>query len=336
MFQCNVIRLTFQEPIETMKGVILDKSSFDKNDIVLTGLEIPEVDWTSYPATRVEQTLERVSSHQIVITNKVVLDRDLLHHCPNLKLILIAATGTDNVALDTCREQGIVVCNVRHYATPAVAQHTIALILNLLTSQTRYLHDVQQGYWSNSEVFCLLDHPIIETSNKILGIIGYGTLGRKVAAIAEVMDMRVLLCQRPGAEGDPEPGRVNFDELLERSDIISLHCPLNTDTYHLFDDQAFRKMKKSAILVNTARGAIIDSAALINALENGEIAGAGIDVLDLEPPPPDHPLLQSRRPDLLITPHNAWGSRETRQRLVNALSENLIGWLNDRPVNVVS
>ena len=319
-----------------MKGVILDKDSFDKNDIVLTGLEIPEVDWTGYPATRADQALERVGNHQIVITNKVVLNRELLSHCPDLKLILIAATGTDNVALDACREQGIVVCNVRHYATPAVAQHTIALILNLLTNQTRYLHDVQQGNWTNSEVFCLLDHPIIESSNKILGIIGYGTLGRKVAKIAEAMDMQILLCQRPGTDGAPESGRVSFDELLERSDIISLHCPLTTDTHHLFDGRAFRKMKKTAILVNTARGAIIDSAALINALENGEIAGAGIDVLDLEPPPPDHPLLQYRLPDLLITPHNAWGSRESRQRLVDALSENLSGWLNDRPVNVVS
>ena len=316
--------------------MILDKNSFDKNDIVLAGLEIPEVDWTGYPSTRAEQTLERVDNHQIVITNKVVLNRELLSHCPNLKLILIAATGTDNVALDACREQGIVVCNVRHYATPAVAQHTIALILNLLTSQIQYHHDVRQGNWSKSELFCLLDHPIIETSNKILGIIGYGTLGRKVAKIAEAMDMQILLCQRPGTDGAPESGRVNFDELLGRSDIISLHCPLTTDTHHLFADHAFRKMKKTAILVNTARGAIIDSAALINALENGEIAGAGIDVLDLEPPPPNHPLLQCRRPDLLITPHNAWGSRESRQRLVDALSENLSGWLNDRPVNVVS
>ena len=319
-----------------MKGVILDKNSFDRNDIVLTGLEIPEVDWTSFPATRADQTLERVGNHQIVITNKVVLNRELLSHCPNLKLILIAATGTDNVALDACREQGIVICNVRHYATPAVAQHTMALILNLLTSQIQYHHDVRQGNWSKSDVFCLLDHPIIETSNKILGIIGYGTLGRKVAKIAEAMDMQILLCQRPGTDGTPEPGRVSFDELLERSDIVSLHCPLTTDTHHLFADHAFRKMKKTAILVNTARGAIIDSAALINALENGEIAGAGIDVLDLEPPPPDHPLLQCRLPDLLITPHNAWGSRESRQRLVDALSENLIGWLNERPVNVVS
>ncbi len=319
-----------------MKGVILDKNSFDKNDIVLTGLEIPGIDWSHYPATRAGQTLERVSPHQIVITNKVVLDHDLIRRCPNLKLILIAATGTDNVALDVCRERGIVVCNVRHYATPAVAQHTIALILNLLTSQTRYLQDVQQGKWSSSDVFCLLDHPIIETSGKILGIIGYGTLGRKVAKIAEAMDMQVLLCHRPGSQDVPEPGRVHFDEWLERSDILSLHCPLNADTHHLFDQRAFKKMKKSAILVNTARGAIIDSAALIHALEHGEIAGAGIDVFDLEPPPPDHPLLRTRHPNLLITPHNAWGSRETRQRLVDALAENLTGWLDGRPINVVS
>ncbi len=319
-----------------MKGVILDKNSFGNNDINLRGLQVPGIDWTSYPATRAEQAPQRVAPHEIVITNKVALDRELLGRCRRLKLILIAATGTDHVALDACHEQGIVVCNVRHYATPAVVQHTFALILNLLTSQTRYLHDVQQGNWSKSDVFCLLDHPITEISGKVLGIVGCGALGIKVMRIAEILDMEILLCQRPGDEGILKFGRTHFDEFLACSDIITLHCPLNADTYHLFDEQAFRKMKKSAILINTARGAIVDSAALVRALECGEIAGAGIDVLDIEPPPPDHPLLQSRHPNLLITPHNAWGSRETRQRLVDALAKNLTGWLNNRPLNVVS
>lgn len=319
-----------------MKGVILDKNSFDKNDISLNGLEIPAVDWSYFPGTRPDQTLNRIRDCDIVITNKVTLTRELLSNSPNLKLILIAATGTDNVALDACRDQGIVVCNVRHYATPAVAQHTIGLILNLLTRQIQYHHDVRQGNWSKSDVFCLLDHPIIETRNKILGIIGYGALGRKVATIAEAMDMQVLLCQRPGTNQPPDSSRVTFDELLKCADIVSIHCPLTPDTYHLFSDLTFRKMKKTAILINTARGAIIDSVALLNALECGEISGAGIDVLSLEPPPPDHPLLQSTLPNLLITPHNAWASKESRQRLVHSLSENLNEWLKGNPINVVN
>ena len=316
-----------------MKGVILDKSSFDRGDINLTGLTEYSIDWTDFASTSAEQTRERIRDCNVIITNKIVLDRDILRSAECLQLILIAATGTDNVDLAACRERGITVCNVRHYATAAVVQHTITLMLNLLTNQIRYHADVATGAWSKSEVFCLLDHPIIEAGDKVLGIIGYGTLGRKVADIASAFGMSVKICQRPG--GPSVPGRIPFNQLLADADVLTLHCPLTEATTGLLGEDEFRRMKSSAIIINTARGAIMDSVALVNALKQGEIAGAGIDVLNQEPPPDTHPLLQKDIPNLIVTPHNAWGTRESRQRLIDQLSKNLGAWINGNPVNTV-
>ncbi len=317
-----------------MKGVILDKASFDRGDVNLRPLRQPAVDWTDYAGTSPDQTGQRISGCGIIITNKVVLNRALLESAHCLKLIMIAATGTDNVDLDICRERGITVCNVRHYATPAVVQHTFALMLNLLTSQIRYVRDVRAGCWSRSQVFCLLDHPIVEIQGKTLGILGYGALGKSVAEIARAFAMEVKIWQRPG--GRPATARVPFEQLLRQADILSIHCPLTPDTTGLLGAAEFEKMKSSAFVINTARGAIIDSDALVDALRAGRIAGAGIDVLHREPPDCAHPLLQKDIPNLIVTPHNAWASQETRQRLVDRLGENLAGWLHGKPVNVVS
>ena len=316
-----------------LKGVALDTRSFDRGDIDLSPLNSLPVEWTWHPSTTPDQASSRVEGCQIVITNKVVVDRSILDANPQLQLVLIAATGTDNVDVAECTHRDITVCNVRHYATPAVVQHTIALMLNLLTSQPRYIDDVSQGAWQNSDVFCLLDHPILEVEGKTLGIVGYGTLGQRVAEVGRALGMEVVLAQRPGTE--PGSDRLPFDEFLETCDVISLHCPLNENTRNLFSEQEFRKMKSSAFIINTARGAIIDSVALINALEQGEIGGAGIDVLDREPPVSGHPLVSANLPNLLVTPHNAWGTRESRQRLVNILGSNLEAWLNHSPENVV-
>lgn len=316
-----------------MLGVILDQSSFFRDDIDLSGLYDYGVIWTNYPSTTPNQITNRIDQCEVVITNKVVLGAKELAIALSLKLILIAATGTDNVDLDICKKRGILVCNVRHYATPAVAQHTIGLMLNLLTNQIRYQHDVQSGKWSSSDVFCLLDHPIIEAQGKTMGIIGHGNLGSRVAEIAKAFGMSINVCQRPG--GKSKAGRVSFDEILTQSDVLTLHCPLNSETRNLLGKKEFQRMKNSAIVINTARGAIINSQDLIEALESGEIAGAGIDVLDKEPPPQDHPLLQCNLPNLLISPHNAWATRETRQRLVNELADNLSGWINNSPKNIV-
>lgn len=316
-----------------LTGVILDRASFDRGDVDLKKLLQYPIQWIDYASTSPHQIERRIKQCEIIITNKVILNQALLQSTPCLRLILIAATGTDNIDLDQCRASGISVCNVRHYATPAVAQHTFALILNLLTNQFRYYQAVAAGAWGNSDVFCLLDYPIVELKDKKLGIIGYGSLGKKVAEIASAFGMSVQLCQRLG--GKKEPGRVSFEQLLADADVITLHCPLTPDTLNLFGENEFKQMKPSAIIINTARGAIIDPMALVNALKNGHIAGAGIDVLTEEPPTSSEPLLQLSpdTPNLIVTPHNAWATRESRQRLVDQLAENLGEWLTDCPIN---
>ncbi len=333
-----------------MKGVILDRDSFDRGDVDLQKLLRSPLEWVDYASTAPAQIEQRIRQCQIIITNKVVLDTAVLQSTACLKLILIAATGTDNVDLDYCRRHGICVCNVRHYATAAVVQHTFALMLNLLTNQFRYYQAVAGGVWSNSHVFCLLDYPIVEIQHKILGIIGYGSLGKKVAEIARAFGMSVLICQRPG--GKKDVGRVSLERLLADADVLTLHCPLTADTLNLLGENEFNQMKPSAIIINTARGAIIDSMALVQALKKGQIAGAGIDVLAKEPPAASEPLLQaialqsSRQsagrailqdiPNLIVTPHNAWATQESRQRLLDQLTENLNQWLSGHPINVVS
>ena len=324
---------------------MLDRASFDRGDIDLSKLLQLPIEWFDYANTAPNKTEQRIQHCQIIITNKVVLDKALLQSTPCLKLVLIAATGTDHVDINYCRLSGIRVCNVRHYATSAVVQHTFALMLNLLTHQLRYHQAVCAGAWSNSDIFCLLDYPITEIEHKILGIIGYGTLGKKVADVARAFGMSVQICQRPG--GKKAPGRVFLKQLLAESDVLTLHCPLTVDTLHLLGEDEFNQMKPSAIIINTARGAIIDSVALVNALQKGQIAGAGIDVLAEEPPANDDPLLQPillrpaqhtlpKTPNLIITPHNAWATRESRQRLLDQLADNLHKWLIGCPTNIVS
>ncbi len=316
-----------------MQGTILDLDTFDRNDVNLGAfLDLP-VQWDFYRSTSPKQVVERIRHCDLIVTNKAILNRDNLASAKHLKLILIAATGTDNIDLAFCRSSQITVCNVRHYATPAVAQHTLGLILNLLTSQIRYTGDIRSGKWSDSPIFCLLDHPITELEGRTLGIIGYGVLGRRVARLAEAFGMRILIGQRPG--GTSVPGRWPLHPLLAQSDIVSLHCPLTPDTHHLIGRDEFTCMKRTAVIINTARGAIVDSEALVAALKQGEIYGAGIDVLESEPPPRSHVLLQPDIPNLIVTPHNAWASRESRQRLVDQLRQNLAGWLQGSPINTV-
>ena len=316
-----------------MKGVILDRDSFDRNDVDISTLENNGVEWTSYQSSRIEQVGERIEGMDIVITNKVKLTAETISNTNSLKLVLIAATGTDNVDIAACLQQNITVCNARGYTTPAVAQHVFALITALTTSLMKYDSMVKEGQWQKSHVFCLLDHPISELAGKNMGIIGLGTLGQKVADIAAAFDMNVLVSQRPG--GELTAGRVPLDTLFKESDIISIHCPLTSHTQNLVGQAEFQQMKSSALIINTARGAIIDSGALIDALNRGEIAGAGIDVLDAEPPSDKHPLIFNQHPNLIVTPHIAWASRESRQRLINQLGDNLNAWKSGTPQNVV-
>lgn len=319
---------------KVLKGAILDMRSFDRGDVNLEPLLSLPIEWSKYPSTTAGKVLERIEGAHIIITNKVVIRRAQIEHANDLKLVLIAATGTDNVDLEACKNREITVCNVREYSAPAVAQHTIALMLNLLTRQNCYIEDVKKGLWSKTDVFCLLDHPIVEAEGKVFGVIGCGTIGQRAASMARAFGMKVIVANRK--DSVPALERIDFDDFLRQSDVVSIHCPLVPGTRHLIDKNELALMKSEAFLINTARGAIVNSQALADALRSGEIAGAGIDVLESEPPDAKHPLLQDNIPNLLVTPHNAWASRETRQRLVNIMSEIIKAWQSNSPINVVA
>lgn len=304
-----------------MKAVFLDHASLDQNDLDFTALAALFTELKYYSASTPEQSLARIADADVVITNKVVIDREMLLHCPQLKLILISATGTNNVDLQQAKLQGIVVSNCQGYGTAAVAQHTFALMLALATSLLKYDRAVREGYWSTSTQFCLLDFPIVELANKTLGIVGYGELGQAVAAIAKAFGMNVLVAALPHRPHSAD--RVALAELLPQVDFLTLHCPLTKQTRDLIDTPAFTAMKTSAFLINCARGGIVNEAALVTALTQGQIAGAAIDVLSIEPPPANHILLSGDVPNLIITPHSAWGSVDARQRIVNQMVENM-------------
>ncbi len=303
------------------RAVFLDLATVDCGDVDLAPLESAIAGWQYHETTAPEETLERIQGAELVVSNKVILDRAILEQSPKLKLICIAATGTNNVDLGAARELGIAVTNVAGYSTPSVVQHVFGLILGLSNRLYEYRTLVADGAWPRSEMFCLLDYPFRELSGKLLGIVGYGALGKSVARVAEAFGMEVILAQRPG--GPDQEGRVPLDELLQRSDVVSLHCPLTEQTRDLIGARELGLMKPDALLINTARGGIVDEAALAAALQNGEIGGAGVDVLAAEPPTADHPLLELKLPNLMVTPHIAWASREARQRLIDEIAANI-------------
>ena len=303
-----------------MKAVFLDYESLDQNDLDFSRLKNQFDELTLYPMTPPELLIERIQSADVVISNKVVLDANALQQCADLKLILISATGTNNVDLAQATQQGIVVCNCQGYGTAAVAQHTLSLLLALSTSLLKYDQAVKQGAWNRSPIFCLLDFPIIELAGKTLGILGYGELGQAVAKLAEAFGMKVLVGILPNRPDDAS--RVAFSELLAQVDFLTLHCPLTDDTHNLIGAEEFSMMKKTSFLINCARGGIVNEQALADALRQGVIAGAATDVLTVEPPKNGNILLSADIPNLIITPHSAWGSVEARQRMVEQLAEN--------------
>jgi len=264
-----------------------------------------------------------------------MLDAAALRHAPRLRLICIAATGLNNVDLAAATSRGVTVCNCRGYGTAAVVQHVFALLLALVTRLSDYRQAVRDGRWRQASQFCLLDFPIRELAGKMLGIVGHGELGRGVARVAEAFGMRVLIAQRPGAVEEEQEGRVPLSILLPQVDVLSLHCPLTPETRGLIGAWELALMRRDAILINTARGGLVDEALLADALRQGALGGAGVDVLSLEPPVAGNPLLAPDIPNLIVTPHCAWGSRESRQRLVGQLGENIAGFLNGAPVRVV-
>ncbi|WP_043317653.1 D-2-hydroxyacid dehydrogenase [Microbulbifer sp. HZ11] len=305
-----------------MRGVFLDALTMKLDELDTSALESSLEQWAFFDTTSPEQTAQRIAEADVVITNKVVLDRNLIEGAANLKLICVCATGTNNIDLDAAAARNIPVKNVAGYTGTSLAQHTLALILALATRWHQYNNDVRDGLWSQSPVFCRLDYPVMELDGKSLGIIGYGDLGKKVARLGEALGMRVLVAD--SFTGETKPGRVPLDQLLAESDIVSLHCPLTEQTDRLVNGAFLATMKNSAFLINTARGGLVDENALVQALRKGEIAGAALDVLSVEPPPADHPLLAGEIPNLIITPHNAWISRESRQRLLDGVVRNII------------
>lgn len=302
-------------------GVFLDLASIDRGDLDLTRLTAACATWELHAATSPGQVLERIAAAEVAVVNKVVLDAEALRAAPHLRLVCVAATGTNNVDLAAAARLGIAVRNVTGYATPSVVQHCLARILSHFTRLPEYRASVAAGDWSRSAHFCLLDHPIDEIAGKTLGIVGFGELGQAVARAAQCLGMEVLVAARTG--GDERPGRVPLADLLGRVDVLSLHCPLTPETRGLIGVAELRRMRPDALLINTARGGIVDEPALAQALRQGWIGAAALDVLSAEPPPPDHPLLAADIPGLSLTPHVAWASRGARQRLLDGVARNI-------------
>lgn len=314
-----------------MKAAFLDAQTLG-DDVSLEPLESAVQSLTCYRTSRPEQVIERLQGCDIAIVNKVVLENHHFAALPKLAFIAVTATGLNNIDLDAARARGIKVANVSGYSRPALVQHTFTLILALAGNLLRYVDDVRQGRWEKSDMFCLLDHPMQELAGKTLGIVGYGDLGQGVAAVARAFGMRVRVALRPGqdrprpAGGDQDQTadeRMPLETLLPQVDVLSIHCLLSEQTRHLIDEKALRSMRPHALVINTARGGIVDETALARALREGWIGGAGMDVLSEEPPRHGNPLLDGDIPNLIVTPHCAWGTREARERIVASTVENL-------------
>ena len=303
-----------------MKAAFLDFDTVSSGDLdtsqisaALDALEIFNIDES--------RTAERIAEVEVVLLNKVKLTRELLRGARQLKLVALAGTGTDNVDLAAARELGIAVCNVRGYCTASVTQQVWALILSLTQHVNEYSRMSREGSWSRGAESNVLAHPIRELQGRVFGVVGWGELGRGAARVAEAFGMRVRIANRRGAPASPE--RVSLEALLPVADILSLHCPLTEATQNLIGARELALMQPSALLINTARGGLVDGAALAAALKGGRLGGAGLDVLAREPPAADDPLLDPTLPNLLVTPHVAWAAREARQRCMDEIAANI-------------
>lgn len=293
-----------------------------------------EHEWIDFAETEPHQVVERLRGATIALCNKLPLRAPELSRLPQLKLIAVAATGVDNIDLVYCKQRGIAVCNARHYAGNSLPEHVLMLILSLRRNLKAYLQDVNAGAWQKAKQFCLLDHPIHDLRGTTLGIIGYGFLGKAVENLAQAVGMNLLIAERKNAT-TVRAGRVAFHELLEASDVISLHCPLTTETRNLIDRREFQMMKRRSLLINAARGGLVNEIALVEALHNGLIAGAAVDVLSEEPPRGGNVLLATQLPNLIVTPHVAWASREAMQTLANQLIASVEAFVRGATVNRV-
>jgi glycerate dehydrogenase len=292
-------------------------------------------DWQEYPASDVSELPERLRGATIAITNKVPLRAATLQQLPQLQMIAVAATGYDVIDLDYCKAHGIAVANIRNYAVHTVPEHAFALILALRRNLFAYRQDVANGRWQQVDQFCFFDHPIRDMFGATIGIIGEGALGQATAKIARGFGMKVLFADHAppkvqGVEFTP------FDDVLSSSDVVSLHVPLTPDTRNLIGTRELRRMKPTAILINTSRGGLVDEPALVEALTQGWIAGAGFDVLTKEPPKEGNPLLELRLPNFVLTPHVAWASEGAMQFLADQLIDNIEAFAAGKPQHLVS
>ena len=316
-----------------MKAVFLDYGTMGP-DLDLAPLRALFPDVELYDETTHEQMIERIRDAEFAFTNKIRFTEELLAAAAELRYIGLTATGTDNIDLDKAREIGIAVANIRDYCTESVAEHVFGTMLMITRSLGAYVDSVRAGEWQQSRDFSMLNHPIRELSAMTLGLVGFGALGQGVARIAQAFGMDVLVSARPGTDLIA-PDRVAFDEVLARADVLSLHCPLNEATRLLINADTIAKMKPGAILINTARGGLVDSAALVAALESGQLAGAAIDVLTREPPRDGDPLLDYHENNLIVTPHIAWATNEARQAAIDELAANAAAFLRGEARNRV-
>lgn len=318
-----------------MKTVILDAYALNPDDLSWDWLK-KTGECEIYNRTPADQIALRCEGAEIVITNKTPLTRETLEKLPSLKFIALESTGYNVVDTEYCRERGIPVSNIPSYSTEAVAQLTFSLILEITNAVALHSDSVKSGEWSACPDFCYWKIPLSELSGKTLGIVGFGQIGRRVADIAEAFNMNVIAVS--GHETDQSHRKnfrwVNTEELKKNADIISFHCPLNKNTENLCNEEFLNSCKDGVIIINTSRGPVIDEIALSNALKNGKVRGAGVDVLSTEPPKEDNPLLTS--PHCFITPHIAWAGFETRKRLMGILESNVKAYLNGNPQNVVN
>jgi glycerate dehydrogenase len=312
-------RIVFLDSSTLAEGVALPRPGFPH-------------DWINFPATAPDLVLARAAEAEIVLTNKVALTAALIAALPKLRLIAIAATGYDHVDIDAARAAGVAVTNIRGYSTESVTEHTFALLLALRRQILPYVADVRGGRWQACGQFAFHAHPIGELRGKRIGLFGSGAMGQEAAKIARAFGMEPVFAGRKGASA--RPGTMDFAEVLATSEILSLHCPLNAETQNMIGWPEFSAMRKTPLLINTARGGIVDEAALERALDAGLVSGAGIDVTRPEPPPADSPIMRlAQRPNVLVTPHVAWASREAQARLTDQLGAVLESFVKGERMN---
>ena len=317
-----------------MKITLLDGYTLNPGDLDWSGLQALG-ECTLFERTLPEQTVERARGAEGLLTNKVPIGAEQMEALPGLRYIGVLATGVNVVDLEAARQRGIVVTNVPAYSTPSVAQHVFALLLELTRGVGLHARLVRDGAWVKSPDFAFWESPQVELAGQVMGLVGFGAIGQAVARIAGAFEMRVLVHTRtPDAQRWPEIEFVALDELFSRADVVSLHCPLTPDTSRLVDARRLALMKRSAFLINTGRGPLIDEAALAKVLNDQTLAGAGLDVLSQEPPSADNPLLAAR--NCLITPHLAWATRASRQRLLDTVIANIEAFLSGTPRNRVA